>query len=198
MSRKWSLMSNSTAENLIGAEAIWWLFVLFGVVMLGVGVFFVVSPHETLSTFTVIAGIFLLLDGVIVVLSSIFGDRENRGLLALLGVISVVAGLVLLKKPFATLVVLALIFGVWFIVAGGVRLVASFAVREDRAVNVFVSLLEIGAGIVVLSWPEIGLATLAVIIGIVLILRGFLFTVVGLQLHRHRGELSGSSAISAP
>ena len=45
---------------------------LFGVVTLGVGVFFVVSPHETLSTFTVIAGIFLLVDGVLAIFASIF------------------------------------------------------------------------------------------------------------------------------
>ena len=67
------------------------------------GVFFVVSPHETLSTFTVIAGIFLLFDGVLALLGSIFGKGEGRGLLALIGVLSAIAGLVLIKKPFDTL-----------------------------------------------------------------------------------------------
>jgi uncharacterized membrane protein HdeD (DUF308 family) len=179
-------MTDTTGDSLIGAADLWWLFLLFGVVMLGVGVFFVIEPHETLRTFTIIGGIFLLIDGVLAVIASIFGQRENRGLLALLGVLSAIAGLVLIKKPFETLVVLTLIFGVWFIVVGGVRLVASFAVPEERALNIFVSLLEIVAGIVILSWPEIGLATLAVIVGIVLILRGFLFAFAGFQLRSLR------------
>ena len=65
-------MSTNAADNLRPVTTFWWLFVLFGVVTLGVGVFFVVSPHETLSTFTVIAGIFLLVDGVLAIFASIF------------------------------------------------------------------------------------------------------------------------------
>ena len=40
------------------------------------------------------------------------------------------------------------------------------------------------AGIVILSWPGISVATLAVIIGIVLIVRGTLFFVAGWELRR--------------
>ena len=88
-------------------------------------IFFVVSPHETLSTFTAIAGIFVLVDGVIAVVFSIFGSGEGRGLLALLGALSAIAGLILVKKPFETLVVFTLIVGVWFVVAAVVRVVSA-------------------------------------------------------------------------
>ena len=60
-------MSTNAADNLRPITSLWWLPALFGVVTFGVGVFFVVSPHETLSTFTVIAGIFLLFDGVLAI-----------------------------------------------------------------------------------------------------------------------------------
>ena len=177
-------MSTYVAEELRPLTSLWWLLVLFGVVTLGVGIFFVVSPHETLSTFTVIAGIFLLVDGVLAIFGSIFGRGEGRGLLALIGVLSVIAGLVLIKKPFDTLVVFTLIIGVWFVVAGVVRFVTAFASPEGRIGNIFIAILDVVAGIVILAWPDLGLATLAVIIGIVLILRGILFIVAGWQLHR--------------
>ena len=157
---------------------------LFGVVTLGVGVFFVVSPHETLSTFTVIAGIFLLVDGVLAIFASIFSKGDGRGLLALIGVLSALAGLVLIKKPFDTLVVFTLIVGAWFVVAGIVRFVAALASPEGRGGNIVTAILDLIAGIVILSWPDLGLATLAVIIGIVLILRGLLFIVSGWQLRK--------------
>jgi len=179
-------MSTSADERF---GSLWWLVVLFGVAVLGVGVFFVASPHETLSTFTVIAGILLLVDGVLAILASIFGRGEGRGLLAIIGVLGAIAGLVLIKKPFETLVVFVLIFGVWLIVAGIVRLVLAFGEREGRAGNIAIAVLDAAAGIVILSWPAPSLATLAVIIGIVLMVRGVLWIVAGWQLRKIGHEL---------
>jgi uncharacterized membrane protein HdeD (DUF308 family) len=175
-------MSTTARQELRAISSLWWLPLLFGVVALGVGIFFVVTPHETLSTFTAIAGIFVLIDGVIAIVASIFGSGEGRGLLALLGVLSAIAGLILIKKPFETLVVFTLIVGVWFVVAGIVRIVSGFASYEGRGGNLLIAVLDLAAGAVILAWPDLGLATVAVIIGIVLILRGVLFIATGWQL----------------
>jgi uncharacterized membrane protein HdeD (DUF308 family) len=165
-------------------SSLWWLPVVFGVVALGVGIFFVVSPHETLSTFTAIAGIFLLIDGVIALVGSIFGGGESRGLLALIGVLSAIAGLVLIKKPFDTLVVFAIIVGIWFVVAGIVRFVAAIGEPDRRGANIFVALVDLAIGALILAWPDLGLATFAVLVGIGLILRGLLFAYAGWQLRK--------------
>jgi uncharacterized membrane protein HdeD (DUF308 family) len=185
-------MSTNAADDLRPVTSLWWLPVLFGVVTLAVGLFFVVSPHETLSTFTVIAGIFLLADGMLAIFGSIFGEGEGRGLLALIGVLSAIAGLVLIKKPFDTLVAFTLIVGVWFVVAGFVRFVVALASPEGRGGNIVTAILDVIAGIVILSWPDLGLSTFAVIIGIVLIVRGVLFIVAGWQLHKLKGDLDGA------
>ena len=132
--------------------------------------FFVVSPHETLPARSPSSpGIFLLVDGLLAIFGSIFGKGEGRGLLALIGVLSAIAGLVLIKKPFDTLVVFTLIVGVWFVVAGVVRFVAALGLPEGRGGNIVTAILDLIAGIVILAWPDLGLSTLAVIIGIVLI-----------------------------
>jgi len=168
---------------------LWWLVMLFGVAVAGVGVFFVASPHETLSTFTVIAGILLLVDGLLAIIASIFGRGEGRGLLAIIGVLGAIAGLVLIKKPFETLVAFTLIFGVWLVVAGVVRFVAAFREPEGRAGSIAIAIVDFIAGIVVLSWPAPSLATLAVIIGIVLIIRGALWIGTGWQLRGLRRDV---------
>jgi len=111
-------------------------------------------------------------------------------------VLSVLAGLVLIKKPFDTLVVFTLIVGVWFVVAGIVRFVVALASPEARGGNIVTAILDLIAGILILSWPDLGLATLAVIIGIVLILRGVFFIVAGWQLHK-LNDLPGSPAAHA-
>ena len=191
-------MSTNAPDNLRPIESLWWLPVLFGVITFGLGVFFVVSPHETLSTFTVIAGIFLLVDGVLAIFGSIFAKGDGRGLLALIGVLSAIAGLVLIKKPFDTLVAFTLIIGVWFVVAGIVRFVVALGTPEGRGGNIVTAIFDLIAGIVILSWPDLGLSTVAVIIGIVLILRGALFIVAGWQLHKLSGDLHGGPIAHAP
>lgn len=185
-------MNTSTADDLRPVTSMWWLLMLVGVAAAGVGIFFVASPHETLVTFAVITGIFLLADGALAVIASIFGRGEGRGLLAMIGVLSAIAGLVLIKHPFNTLVAFTLIIGVWFVVAGIVRFVTAFSTREGRAGSIAIALLDLIGGAVILAWPDLGLATLAVIIGIVLIMRGILFMAAGWELHKLNTEPDGA------
>jgi len=177
-------MSAYEAEEQRELTSLWWLILLVGLVAIGVGIFFVVSPHETLTTFAVIAGIFLLVDGVIAIAASIFGHGEGRGLLAVIGVLSAIAGLVLIKHPFGTLGVFALIFGIWLVVAGVVRFVVAIGSPDGRGANIAIAVIDVIAGIVILAWPDLGLATLAVIIGIVLIIRGIFFVVAGWEVRK--------------
>lgn len=165
-------MESSIDQELKPLNSIWWLMVLLGVITLGVGIFFVASPHETLSTFTVIAGIVLLIDGALAVLASIFGKGDGRGLLAIVGVLGLIAGLLLIKHPFNALIVFVLLFGIWILAAGIVRFILAFSDKEARGANLILATIDTIAGIAILAWPDLSLSTLAVIIGIVLIIRG--------------------------
>lgn len=176
-------MSTDLDNALKPISTLWWLLVLLGLISIGVGVFFVASPHESLATFTVIAGIVLLIDGAMAITASIFGQGEGRGLLALLGILGLIAGVVLIKHPFSALVVFVLVLGIWLIAAGLVRLIAAFADREARGANIALALIDTVAGIVILAWPDVSLATLAAIIGIVLIIRGIANIYAGFELH---------------
>jgi uncharacterized membrane protein HdeD (DUF308 family) len=57
-----------------------------------------------------------------------------------------------------------------------------------------VSLVDVIAGIVILSWPKLGLATLAVIIGIALIFHGILLAYDGWALRALGRETGGPRA----
>ena len=78
-----------------------------------------------------------------------------------------------------------------FVVAGVVRFVAALGEPEGRGGNIAIALLDLVAGIVILSWPGPSLATLAVIIGIVLVLRGALLIGAGWELHGLGREVDG-------
>jgi uncharacterized membrane protein HdeD (DUF308 family) len=177
-------------------RSLWWLFALFGVVTLAAGVVLIVWPGPSLVTIAVIIGIFLLVDGVVDVVLAIVESGEGRGLVAVLGVLSIIAGLILIKHPFNALAVLVIITGIWFVVAGAVRFITAFAQREGRGANLAIGVLDVVAGIVVLAWPDLTLKTLAVLAGIVLLLRGIAFIWGALQIRR-LPESPGGAAVAA-
>src|SRR6476620_11839868 len=58
-------------------------------------------------------------------------NLPGRGWSVVLGVISVIAGLVVLAWPFDSIVVLVLVAGVWLVVLGVVQIIQSFQIRKD-------------------------------------------------------------------
>jgi uncharacterized membrane protein HdeD (DUF308 family) len=77
-------------------------------------------------------GISFVIQGIAGVAAGI-SERElpGRGWYIVLGIVSVMAGVVVLIWPFDSIVVLALAAGVWLIVFGVIQLVRAFQIRKD-------------------------------------------------------------------
>jgi uncharacterized membrane protein HdeD (DUF308 family) len=77
-------------------------------------------------------GIGFIFQGVSEVAVSI-GEKNlpGRGWYAVLGIISVIAGFVVLVWPFDSIAVLVLVTGVWLVVIGVVQVVQGFQIRKD-------------------------------------------------------------------
>jgi uncharacterized membrane protein HdeD (DUF308 family) len=189
-------MATTIPAALKDFRSLWWLFVLFGVLTAGAGIAVLVWPAISLVTLAVVIGIFLLVDGVFEIFGSIAAPQgePGRGLLALLGTLSLIAGVIMVKHPFSTLVAFVIILGAWFIVAGVVRFVTALGEAAGRGANIAVGVLDIVAGVVVLAWPGLGLATAAAVAGIILIVRGSAFVWAGLQIRRLPEDPGGGPA----
>jgi len=77
-------------------------------------------------------GIGFIFQGVAAIAAAI-GESElpGRGWSVVLGVISVIAGLVVLVWPFDSIVVLVVVAGVWLVILGVVQIIHSFQIRRD-------------------------------------------------------------------
>jgi uncharacterized membrane protein HdeD (DUF308 family) len=77
-------------------------------------------------------GIGFIFQGVSAIAAAI-GESElpGRGWSVVLGVISVIAGLVVLVWPFDSIVVLVVVAGVWLVILGVVQIIHSFQIRRD-------------------------------------------------------------------
>ena len=104
----------------------WWLVVLVGVLSIVAGLIIVTKPSSSLATLAVIAGVFLLVDGILELIASFTRSTDNRGLVALLGVLTAVIGVLLIYGTLAILV------GIGFILNGVGLIGLGWGIREVR------------------------------------------------------------------
>jgi len=176
----------------------WWLLLLVGLMCAVAGVIVLVQPDISLATLAVVAGIFLLIDGIYDVVVALAEGGDSRGMLALVGVLSAIVGIILVRHPFGTVVAIALLVGIWLVCIGVVRLIRAFALVEHRGWNLLVAFVEIVAGVVIVAIPDIGVATLAIFVGIAFILRGIGLCAAAWVLRAVRHSGATPSAAAAP
>ena len=150
----------------------WWMLAVLGVVSLVCGILAIAYPDVTLLAVGIIFGFYLLMAGVFELVEAIVGDPASRALSAIVGVVALIAGLVCLRRPGDSLLALVVVLGAYLIVTGVARLVRAFASAEHRGWGLLTAVVDLILGILILSWPDESLVTLAVFFGISLIFRG--------------------------
>jgi uncharacterized membrane protein HdeD (DUF308 family) len=170
----------------------WWMFLILGLVSIIAGILAIVYPDITLLALAIFVGVSLLFIGVMDVVEAIAGAPESRALSAIIGVLSLLAGIIALRRPGESLLALIVLLGVYLIVAGVMRFIRSFAELEDRALTMLLAILDIILGIVILSWPGLGLVTLAILFAISLLAHGVVWVMLAFRLRgvRHHAEPS--------
>jgi uncharacterized membrane protein HdeD (DUF308 family) len=160
----------------------WWLLLFVGPLSVIAGVIILFKPGSSLAALAVIAGIFLLVDGIFELANSFTRSAPNRGLAALLGVLTAIVGVLLIRHPIGGVAAIALLIGIWLIAVGVVRLATAFDEYENRGWHALAGGLELIAGIVIVADPNIGFATLALLAGIGFIVNGVGITALGWSL----------------
>jgi uncharacterized membrane protein HdeD (DUF308 family) len=181
----------------------WWIPMVVGVISLIAGILAVAWPGVTLLALALIAGINLTVLSAFVIGEAIADDEaDDRTLRIVLGVVGVIAGLVVMRRPGETLLVLILALGIWLVMDGVVEIVRAFLRgNQHRVLTLLSGLIDAALGIVILSWPKLGLGTAAVLIGIGFIVRGVSLMYGGWQLRhvaRDVEAFTGSPTPPAP
>ena len=164
--------------TLNGAEkAAWWLALTASVFGLVVGIMIIAWPEATLKVVAVLFGAWLLVHGLVRIVQAVSGggrEGTERAILGLVGVFFVGAGILALRNLLASLVVIATVIGLMWLLGGIVDLVAAFSGPGGgvRGWRIALGLLSIVAAIILLVWPDLTLLTLVYISGIWLVVMG--------------------------
>ncbi len=180
------MRSQTTLGEWIAAR--WWLFVLVGGIAVVAGVLALAYPDITLRALGIIIGAYLLIWGIFT-LAAGFAPGISASLSVvrvLVGFIGIMAGLVCLVRPGASELALLIAFAFWFILVGIGDLVRAMESTDNRGWIALLGAVSVVAGVIILANPDIGLTTLALLVGIGLLVRGTLEIVVGFTLRGMR------------
>jgi uncharacterized membrane protein HdeD (DUF308 family) len=174
----------------------WLLLVVVGLLSIAAGVIVLFKPSDSLATLAVIVGIFILIDGIVELVDSLLAETRNRGMVALFGVITAIVGVLLIRHPVGGVTFVALLIALWLIAVGVIRFATAFDEPAHRGWYALLGLVEMVAGIVIVANPNIGYATLAVLVGIGFILNGLATAALGWGMHEVRKESSSARPIA--
>jgi uncharacterized membrane protein HdeD (DUF308 family) len=186
----------STMLTRIGRH--WGWILGYGIVTLAAGIAALVWPAVTLLAVAVLFGVQLIFFGVFRFVSAFATEDESGGhrvLMALLGVLALIIGLYALRHVLLTIVALALLLGIFWVVNGATELFAALSRHEtaQRGWVAFMGVLSLIAGIILLVYPAISVVVLAVVVGVWLVVFGLMEIRMALRLR----SLSKASRVAA-
>jgi uncharacterized membrane protein HdeD (DUF308 family) len=116
-------------DDLTGGTRV--LLALLGVLSIIVGLWAVRHVLLTLLALVVFLGIFWIVNGVIEIFTALaHRGMPQRGWTVAMGVLSVLAGIIVLAYPGLSLYGLAIILGIWLLIFGVMEMAAAFRLRS--------------------------------------------------------------------
>jgi len=167
----------------------WWAAVLRGVVAVAFGVMAVAWPEITLRVLVLLFGAFVLVDGLIAVVTAASGAGlvRHRGWLVVEGVAGIVVGVLTFLWPDITTLALLYLIAAWALVTGALEIVAAVRLRREIRREWLLALngvLSVLFGVLLVAWPTTGALAVTLVIGVYAIVFGIVLIWLGLRLRR--------------
>lgn len=177
----------------------WWVLLIRGVLLVVLGAYALFMPGQTLATFCLIFGLFLIIDAVISIASGL-GGGASPGWAIGRGLISLIIGAIIVAEPalfgaFATIVL------VYFVAAGlvivGIAEIAAVVQHKEHAGTwVFIQgVLSVAFGLLLALMPIVAAAALIMVAGIYAIVFGVALIALSFRV---KGMKPGDTAADDP
>jgi uncharacterized membrane protein HdeD (DUF308 family) len=166
----------------------WWVPLVSGVINVIAGLVVLIEPHNSLLAIALVLGIYLVIAGVFALATGI-ASASHRGAVIAFALLAIVAGIFVIARPGSAVHGVRIVFGIYLLAAGLAHLWVASMSSDDRRSNAIRGVLELIAGLVFLLAPKLGLAAVALLLGIYLLIRGALEITVAMALRGARDEL---------
>ena len=179
-------MSVEPRDMLADLSRSWTLILFFGIVTLVAGLATIVWPGRTIVVVAILIGIQFLVAGIVRLIAASTVEVEGHRVWdVLVGLGSVVVGILCLKDVFQTIAALTLIIGIMWVIQGIAEFFAGVAgAARHRGLTILMGILGFVAGVVVLTYPIDSVLALAVVLGAWLTVYGGLQIAAALAIRR--------------
>ena len=170
----------------------WWLLLLRGIAALAFAAVAFAWPHLTLFTLTFLWGAYALSDGIFVLWAAVSGEAGGlapRWWLAVVGIASILAGLLTFFWPGMTVLLLMIFIAGWAMAVGVLQVWGAIELRREMEGEWLLGLsglLSIAFGLFVLTQPDTGARAVVWSIGWFALLAGCLHVGLAFRLKKHK------------
>ena len=105
------------------------LSLIIGILGVIVGFALLRSPFQSVVVMAFVIGIYWVAHGIMELVGA-FSHKQGRIWNIVLGIISIVAGFIILEYPITSLATLALVVGIWLVILGIMEIFAAFQLRS--------------------------------------------------------------------
>jgi uncharacterized membrane protein HdeD (DUF308 family) len=167
----------------------WGLVLAYAIITLGMGLALLIWPDVTITIFTVLVAIQLIVMGVLRLIAALSGRAEGiRVLVGLTGGIALIVGLLVLRDPLQTVLVLAMVLGVFWLISGIVDVLGALVSPgpAGRGFELVTGLLSMAFGGFLVVFTDFSLKVLVLMVALWLLLAGGLALFAALRLRSLR------------
>ena len=136
------------------------------------GIFFMTNPAVGLESGLLLIGILLLISGIASIIKYIIHPKRLFRFELGYGILSIIAGLLAIFKPFEVATLMTILFAIWLIVSSTIKLVMALELRKIKdntwTFDVTVAILTIILGILIIFNPFSSNMLLTVYIGVMM------------------------------
>jgi hypothetical protein len=185
-------LSRHAAPGQISLVDHWGLVLAYGLVTLGLGIALAVWPDASVTVFTVLLAIQLIIAGVFRIGAALSPSRTEgvRALVGLSGGLALIVGLLILRDPLQSVLALGMILGVFWLIAGVIDILSALIgpQRSGRGWEIVSGVISVLAGGFLLVYTDLSLKVLVVFVGVWLIVGGILAVVAAFKLRSLRTD----------
>jgi uncharacterized membrane protein HdeD (DUF308 family) len=148
----------------------WWVLLLRGLLAIVLGALVFTRPFWSLRAVMLAFGLYALIEGASDLFAAILGrrHRDDRWLLLLEGIIGIGVGVVTLRTPAVTAVLMVFFIAIWALATGVLRIVESVRLRREIQGEVWLALGGVASvifALVVMMQPLAGAFVMVRMIG---------------------------------
>jgi uncharacterized membrane protein HdeD (DUF308 family) len=176
-------------EELVDLQTVWWSMTLRGIAAILFGIAAVFWPGITLLTLLYIFSAWMLVDGVIRIVTGIgrIGKNQLGFLTMVVGLVQLGVGIYLLRHPHVTFATLILLIGFTLIVGGVAEVVSSLSSGDTatgKTLSIIVGVAAVLAGILMLFQPAASGVAFVWILGLYALVTGPLMIALAMDVRK--------------